>query len=124
MAVLRVPYSVLFPMILLFCIIGVYTISSNIWDIVIMLAFGAVGYAMRKFGYEPLPLVLAFVLGRMAEEAIRQSLLLSRGSLTILLSRPIAGAFLGAAVALVVLPIALPRLRSAVRVAGELGETH
>ena len=121
---LRVPYSVLFPMILLFCIIGVYTISSNIWDIVIMLAFGAVGYAMRKFGYEPLPLVLAFVLGRMAEEAIRQSLLLSRGSLTILLSRPIAGAFLGAAVALVVLPIALPRLRSAVRVAGELGETH
>src|SRR5213075_370746 len=64
---LRVPYGILFPLILLFCIIGVYTVSSNVWDIVIMLVFGALGYVMKKFDYEPMPLVLAYVLGRMAE---------------------------------------------------------
>jgi putative tricarboxylic transport membrane protein len=91
---LRIPYAVLFPLILLLCMIGVYGTSGNVWDIVIMLVFGAVGYLMRKLGYEAAPLVLAFVLGRLAEESIRQSLLLSRGSLAILLDRPLAAVFL------------------------------
>ncbi len=111
---LKVPYRVLFPLILLFCIIGVYTVATNVWDIVIMLAFGAVGYLMKKFDYEPMPLVLAYVLGRLAEESIRQTLLVSRGSAAIFLERPIAAAFLGAAAAVVVLPIVLPPLRTTI----------
>ena len=111
---LKVPYRVLFPLILLFCIIGVYTVSTNVWDIVIMLAFGAVGYLMKKFDYEPMPLVLAYVLGRLAEESIRQTLLVSRGSAAIFLERPIAAAFLGTAAAVVVLPIVLPRVRTTI----------
>jgi putative tricarboxylic transport membrane protein len=66
---------------------------------------------MRKLDYEAAPLVLAFVLGRLAEESFRQSLLLSRGSLTILLSRPIATAFLAAAAVVVLLPVIVPGLR-------------
>jgi putative tricarboxylic transport membrane protein len=110
---LKVPYRILFPLILLFCMIGVYSISSNIWDIVIMLIFGVLGYLMKKLEYEPVPLVLAFVLGRMAEESLRQSLVLSRGSLMIFVSRPISGAFLVAAAVLVVAPFIASRLKSA-----------
>lgn len=111
---LKVPYAVLFPLILLFCIIGVYTVSTNVWDIVIMLIFGVLGYLMKKFDYEPMPLVLAYVLGRMAEESIRQTLLLSRGSAAILLSRPIAAALLGAALLVLVLPGVIPPVRAAI----------
>ncbi|HEU5195468.1 MAG TPA: tripartite tricarboxylate transporter permease [Methylomirabilota bacterium] len=110
--ILRVPYGVLFPLILLVCVIGVYGVSENLWDIVIMLGFGVAGYLMRKTGYEPAPLVLAFVLGRLAEESIRQSLLMSRGRLGILIERPIAAVFLVATVVVIVLPLALPRLRA------------
>jgi putative tricarboxylic transport membrane protein len=111
---LKVPYRILFPLILLFCMIGVYSISSNIWDIVIMLIFGVLGYLMKKLEYEPVPLVLAFVLGRMLEESLRQSLVLSRGSLMIFVSRPISAAFLVAAAVLVVAPFIASRLKSAV----------
>jgi putative tricarboxylic transport membrane protein len=110
--ILKVPYGLLFPMVLLICVVGVWGVSANVWDIVLMLAFGVVGYLMRKTGFEPAPLVLAFVLGRLAEESIRQSLLLSRGSLGILVERPLAGAFLAATAAVLLLPIVLPRLRA------------
>jgi len=120
---LKIPYGVLFPLILLFCIIGVYTVSTNVWDVIVMLAFGGLGYLMKKFEYEPMPLVLAFVLGRLAEESIRQSLLLSRGSVTIFLVHPIAAGFLGAALLVVLLPLVVPRLRTALRMAGALGGT-
>jgi putative tricarboxylic transport membrane protein len=116
---LKVPYRILFPLILLFCVIGVYSISSNIWDIVIMLVFGVLGYLMKKLEYEAVPLVLAFVLGRMAEESLRQSLVLSRGSLMIFFSRPISGAFLIAAAVLVVVPFVASRLKSAARAPGD-----
>ena len=119
---LRVPYGVLFPLILLFCTIGVYTVSANVGDIAIMLVFGVLGYLMKKFDYEPMPLVLAYVLGRMAEESIRQTLLLSRGSAAIFLDRPIAAAFLGAAVAVVLLPVVLPRFRAGITKLASLGE--
>jgi len=109
-----VPYGVLFPLILVFCMIGVYTVSANVWDIVIMLIFGALGYLMKKFDYEPMPLVLAYVLGRMAEETIRQTLLVSRGSAAIFLERPLAAIFVSTAVAVVVVPLVLPRFRSAI----------
>ena len=77
---LRVPYGILFPLILLFCVIGVWSEAGNVADLVVLLGFGLLGYLMKKLDFEPAPLVLAFVLGRMAEEALRQSLLLSRGS--------------------------------------------
>lgn len=78
--VLKVPYRFLFPMILLFALIGAYTIDSTIFDIFAMLVFGLLGYLMRKFGYEGAPLLLAFVLGPLLEKALRQALLISNGS--------------------------------------------
>jgi putative tricarboxylic transport membrane protein len=108
--VLRVPYKILFPLILLFCIIGVYSISNSTFDIGIMLVFGVLGYLMRKCGYEAAPMVLAFVLGPMFETALRQSLQLSDGSFTIFLTRPIAaGGIL--ATFLLILGAVIPSLR-------------
>jgi putative tricarboxylic transport membrane protein len=109
--VLRVPYAILFPLVLLFSVIGVYAVAENVWDLVIMLGFGAVGYAMRRLGYEPAPLVLAFVLGRLAEESIRQTLLMSRGSFVILVERPAAGLLLALAVMIMVAPAVVGRVR-------------
>lgn len=104
---LKVPYAILFPLIILFCIIGVYSMASNIWDIVVMLAFAVVGYLMKKFDYEPAPLVLAFVLGRMVEESLRQSLVLSRGSFMIFLKHPISCIALVVAFVMVLSPLIL-----------------
>lgn len=87
---LKVPYSILFPMILFFCLIGVYSISNNYYEIIIMIIFGVVGYLMRKFGYEGAPLVLAFVLSPMIENAFRQALIMSNGSFSIFFTRPIS----------------------------------
>jgi len=112
---LRVPYGILFPLILLFCLIGVYSESGNVGDIVVMLAFGALGYLMRKFEFEPAPMVLAFVLGRMTEESFRQSLLISRGRLEILLTRPIATTFLAFTLAVVLMPMILPPVKRMLR---------
>jgi putative tricarboxylic transport membrane protein len=112
---LRVPYGLLFPLILVFCVIGVWSEAGNPADLVVLLVFGVVGYAMKKLAFEPAPLVLAFVLGRMAEEALRQSLLLSRGSLAILGTRPLATAILILAVAAALAPLVAPRARARLR---------
>ena len=112
---LRVPYGILFPLILVFCVIGVYSESGNVWDIVVMLGFGGLGYIMKKFEFEPAPMVLAFVLGRMAEESIRQSLLMSRGRFDILLTRPLATTFLVVALTVMVLPIVVPPVKRMLR---------
>jgi putative tricarboxylic transport membrane protein len=88
--VLKVPYKILFPLILLFCIIGVYSINNSTFEIALMLIFGVLGYLMRKYKYEGAPMVLAFVLGPMFENSLRQSLLLSDGSFSIFFTRPIA----------------------------------
>ena len=77
-------------LILLFCLIGVFSVAGNAWDIVVILIFAVMGYLMKKFEYEPAPLVLAFVLGRMAEESVRQSLVLSRGDLLVFFKHPIS----------------------------------
>jgi putative tricarboxylic transport membrane protein len=105
---LRVPYALLFPLILVFCVIGVWSEAGRWPDLVVLLVSGVLGYLMKKLGFEPAPLVLAFVLGRMAEEALRQSLLLSRGSFGILVTRPLASTLLALAVATAVLPVAVP----------------
>lgn len=88
--VLKVPYKILFPLILLFCIIGAYSLNNSIFDVFVMIVFGIVGYLYRKFEYEGAPLLLAFILGPMLELNLRQSLILSKGSALIFLTRPIS----------------------------------
>ena len=97
---LRVPYSLLFPLILYICLIGAYVINNSVIDVGIMLLFGVIGYLMRKFDYEPAPLVLAYVLTPLLENALRQSLILSGGTFGIFVSRPISAGCLIAALAL------------------------
>jgi putative tricarboxylic transport membrane protein len=88
--VLKVPYRTLFPLILLFCFIGAYSISANVFDLYVMLVFGAMGYVLRKKNYECAPLVLAFVLGPMMEKNLRQALILFDGNLSVFVTRPIS----------------------------------
>ncbi len=109
--VLRVPYYLLYPLILLFCLIGSYSIGNNTGDVIIMLIFGIVGYLMRKFRYEAAPMVLALVLGSELEASLRQSLMLSRGDFSIFVSRPISLGFLVIAMLLLIVPILTQRKR-------------
>jgi putative tricarboxylic transport membrane protein len=92
--ILRVPYTYLFPTILLFCLIGAYSLNNLVEEIAIMVIFGGVGYLLRYFGYESPPLILAFFLGPTIEERFRQSLALSQGSFSIFITRPITVIFL------------------------------
>jgi putative tricarboxylic transport membrane protein len=95
--VLEIPYKLLFPLILLFCLIGAYSINNVVFDLYVMIFFGVMGWVMRKFGYEAAPLVLAYVLGPMLETALRQSLLISGGSFLIFFTRPISAISIGVA---------------------------
>ena len=103
--VLKVPYKILFPLILLFCLIGVYTVMNSVFDIYLMLIFGIIGYLMKKFGYEGAPLVLAFVLGPLMENNLRKSLIISQGDFSIFLVRPLAAASLILALFLLISPL-------------------
>jgi putative tricarboxylic transport membrane protein len=89
--VTKIPFRFLFPMIVLFCVIGVYSVDNSTFDIWLMMIFGVVGYIMRKCDYEPAPLVLAYVLGPRLEQALRKSLIISNGCFSIFVSRPISG---------------------------------
>jgi putative tricarboxylic transport membrane protein len=93
--VLKTPYVILFPLILLFCLIGVYSLNSNVAEIVIMLGFGILGFFLRRAGFEGAPFILAMVLGPVMETSLRQSLLISRGSFGIFVTRPICAALMG-----------------------------
>jgi putative tricarboxylic transport membrane protein len=86
---LKIPYWVLFPLIILFCLIGSYSVNGNSADIIVLMIFGGLGYLMRKAKFPGGPLILGFILGPMIEEALRQTLILSNGEFTIFLSRPI-----------------------------------
>jgi putative tricarboxylic transport membrane protein len=103
--ILKIPYKILFPLILLFCLIGVYSVSNSVFDIYIMLIFGILGYLMKKFGYEGAPLVLAFVLGPMMEQNLRKSLIISQGDFSIFFTRPLAAISLIVSIALLILPM-------------------
>jgi putative tricarboxylic transport membrane protein len=108
--VLRVPYPILFPLIVLFCLVGAYSLNSSANDILIMMVFGILGYLMRKLQYEGAPLVMAFVLGPLLELNLRRSLIVSDGSLAIFVARPISAVILAVAAA-VLLSSFVPRLR-------------
>jgi putative tricarboxylic transport membrane protein len=107
--VLKVPYYLLYPLILLFCLIGAYSMGNNTGDVLLMLVFGIVGYLMKKFEYDAAPLVLAVVLGPMLEEAFRQSLMMSKGDFAIFVSRPLSLTFLVLALLLLIIPIMTQR---------------
>ncbi len=88
--VLRVPYPILFPLILLICLIGAYTLNNSLVEVGLMVLFGMVGYLMKKYRYEMAPVVLAMVLGGMMEPALRRSLIMSNGNFAIFFNRPIS----------------------------------
>src|SRR5215471_92534 len=107
-AILRIPFAILTPLIVVVCAIGSYAVHNSMIDIWYMLIFGVVGYVFKKLDYPLAPLVLALVLGDLAENALRQSLIMSQGSLAIFLARPISGAITAAAIFFFVLPIITP----------------
>jgi putative tricarboxylic transport membrane protein len=100
---LRVPYSVLFPSIVLLAMVGTYSANRNLFDLWVMLGFGVMGWILRKLGYELAPLVLAFVLAPLLEQSLRQSLMMSPDGAMIFLERPLAALMLGAAVLMLLL---------------------
>jgi putative tricarboxylic transport membrane protein len=103
--VLRIPYVYLYPLVIMFCILGVYAVNNSIVDVWIMLGMGALGYFLRKFGLDPAPLVLGLVISPIFEMSLRQSLVMSNGNWTIFFTRPIALVLL--AIAIVLLSLAV-----------------
>ena len=107
---ISIPYHFLFPMIVAFCSIGVFSLSNSTFDVYLMAIFGLLGYVFRKIDAEPAPLLLAFVLGPMMEEFLRRTLLLSRGDATVFFTRPISAMMLAVAVILLLI-VLLPSIR-------------
>ncbi|MFN5716952.1 MAG: tripartite tricarboxylate transporter permease, partial [Bradyrhizobium sp.] len=108
---LRVPYRLMFPSIVVFCAIGIYSVNNAPVDVVLAGAFGLVGYWLIKHDFEPAPLLLGMVLGPLMEENLRRALLISRGDWSVFLSRPLSAVLLAIAAALLVLAV-LPTLRA------------
>jgi putative tricarboxylic transport membrane protein len=106
---LKVPYRLLYPAILVFCCIGVYSINNNSFDVTMTAVFGVVGYLFYKLRCEPAPLILGFILGPMMEENLRRAMLLSRGDATVFFTRPLSLGLLILAAALIVI-VALPQI--------------
>ena len=109
-SLLRVPYRLLFPSIIVFCCIGIYSIHNAPFDVGIAAAFGVVGYWLAKHDFEPAPLLLGFVLGPLMEENLRRAMLIARGDATVFFTRPISGVLLSIAIILLILA-ALPTMR-------------
>jgi putative tricarboxylic transport membrane protein len=103
--ILRLPVHVLYPLIFGISIVGVYTVSSSLFDLSMLMAFGLLGYLMRKLDYPAAPMVLGLVLGDAMERALRQSLMMSQGDLTILVARPISAVMLALAVLVLLVPL-------------------
>ena len=104
-SILRIPFSIVAPVIIVICAIGAYTVHSSMFDVVLMLVFGVLGYLFKKLKYPLAPLVLALVLGDMAEASFRQAMLLSQGSLSIFWSNGLVGSITGLALLLLVWPL-------------------
>ena len=107
---ISVPYHLLFPAILVFCAIGVFSLANTQFDVYFMALFGVLGYLFRKLGCEPAPMMLGFILGPMMEEYLRRALLMSKGNPLVLVTRPISATLLViSTVALIA--VLLPALR-------------
>jgi putative tricarboxylic transport membrane protein len=108
---LRVPYAVLFPMILLLSLVGTYSANKNPFDLWVMLAFGVIGYVLRKLRYEMTPFVLAFVLSPLLEQSVRQSMVMSADGAMIFLVRPVSLTLIVVSLLLVAAPFLKKALR-------------
>ncbi|KAB1068174.1 tripartite tricarboxylate transporter permease [Methylobacterium soli] len=109
-SLLKVPYRLMFPAILMFCAIGIYSINATPTDVMLIGAFGLCGYLLIKFGFEPAPLLLGFVLGRLMEEYLRRALTLSRGDPMVFLERPVSAVLFAVSAVLLVAAL-MPALR-------------
>lgn len=121
--VLKIPYAILFPLIFLFCLIGVYTLNSNVVEIFIMLIFGVLGFLLRKVGFEGTPFLLALVLGPIMESSLRQSLLISQGSFAIFFTRPISAVVMLLSLAFIASSIIPALKKRRAKLAEELGNS-
>ena len=125
-AILRIPFAILTPLIVAICAVGAYSVHGSMIDVWYMLVFGVIGYVFKKLDYPLAPLVLALVLGDLAENALRQSLIMSQGSLAIFFTRPISGVISAVALFFFALPVITPywrRLRGRSLGAGARQET-
>jgi putative tricarboxylic transport membrane protein len=104
-AILRLPYTIIMGFIVIFASVGAYSVNNNIFDVWMMLGFGVLGYIMKKLEYPIVPLVLALVLGRLAENSLRQALMISGGTLSIFFTRPISLLFIVAAILAYLTPV-------------------
>jgi putative tricarboxylic transport membrane protein len=107
---LKVPYRLMFPAILIFCCIGIYSINNSTSDVLFTAFFALFGYALLKFGFEPAPMLLGFVLGKLMEEKLRQAMILSRGSFSTFVDRPLSAALLVVSAIMLVIAV-LPAIR-------------
>jgi putative tricarboxylic transport membrane protein len=109
-SLLRVPYRLLFPSIVVFCCIGIYSVNNSPSDVIIAAVFGLIGYWMVKHDFEPAPMLLGFVLGPLMEENLRRAMLIARGDPTVFITRPISAGLIAVATVLLVLAL-LPTIR-------------
>jgi putative tricarboxylic transport membrane protein len=121
-AILRVPFSIIAPVIMVICAVGAYTVNNAMFDVWVMLVFGVLGYTFNKLGYPLAPMVLALVLGDQAESSFRQAMLISQGSVTIFFSNALVSTIMTLGLLMLLWPLlgsALTALRSTPpRVAG------
>jgi putative tricarboxylic transport membrane protein len=104
-AILRIPFSIIGPVIIVICAIGAYTVNNAMFDVTMMMVFGVVGYLFKKLRYPMAPMVLALVLGDMAEASFRQAMLSSQGSLAIFWSNPLVGSITAVALLMLLWPL-------------------
>jgi putative tricarboxylic transport membrane protein len=104
-AILRIPFSIIAPVIIMICAIGAYTVNNAFFDVVFMMMFGVIGYVFKKLSYPLAPMVLALVLGDMAESSFRQAMLLSGGSLSIFWSNPLVTSIVALAMLMLFWPL-------------------
>ena len=109
--ILRIPKTILLPLVMLFCLTGMYSVNNSMFYVWMMLLFGALGFLMRQWAYEGAPLLLGLVLGPKLEVAFRQSLMISQGDFEVFISRPISLAFLLATLLFLIVPLLRRALR-------------
>src|SRR5947199_8830735 len=111
-ALMRIPFAIIAPLIVIICAVGAYSVSNSYLDVVFMLGFGVVGYLFKKLSYPLAPLVLALVIGDQAEDAFRQAMLMSKGSLAIFFSNALVSTLVIAGLVLLLLPLVLQFLHA------------
>jgi len=113
--IIRTPLYLLMPIVLLLCLIGVYSVNNSILDIWLMTGFGLLGYLLRRLKYDLAPLVLALVLGPMMERSFREAMMISRGDLSVFLSRPISGTILLVGAIVLAAPLLIAWIKPLIR---------